>query len=159
MAPLLMPNVVSALGYYGFLSYLGLSGTKVGMVIAHTALSVPVTFLAIAASVKGFDRNLERAAQSSGANPLRTFIHVTIPVLKPGIIVGALFSFLASFNEAVVSIFIGGRYASTLPKKMFESIRVDSDPIIAVVSTLLTLLVLIGVFIGLVLTRKKSAFH
>ena len=75
---------------------------------------------------------------SAGAGPLRTFFWVTLPVLRPGILVGALFAFLHSFNEAVVAIFIAGRDASTLPKKMFESIRLESDPVIAVVSTLLT---------------------
>ena len=82
---------------------------------------------------------------SAGAGPLRTFFWVTLPVLRPGILVGALFAFLHSFNEAVVAIFIAGRDASTLPKKMFESIRLESDPVIAVVSTLLTGAVLLGV--------------
>ena len=105
------------------------------MIIAHSVLSIPVAFLVIAAALKGFDRNLERAAMSAGAGPLRTFLWVTLPVLRPGILVGALFAFLHSFNEAVVAIFIAGRDASTLPKKMFESIRLESDPVIAVVST------------------------
>src|SRR5919205_386824 len=79
-----------------------------------------------------------------------------LPVLRPGILVGALFAFLHSFNEAVVAIFIAGRDASTLPKKMFESIRLESDPVIAVVSTLLTGAVLSGVLISL-LFRQRSA--
>ncbi len=105
------------------------------MIIAHSVLSIPVAFLVISAALKGFDRNLERAAMSAGAGPLRTFFWVTLPVLRPGILVGALFAFLHSFNEAVVAIFIAGRDAATLPKKMFESIRLESDPVIAVVST------------------------
>ena len=126
------------------------------MILAHSALSIPVAFLVISAALKGFDRNLERAAMSAGAGPLRTFIWVTLPVLRPGFLVGALFAFLFSFNEAVVAIFIAGRDASTLPKKMFESIRLESDPIIAVVSTLLTGGVLLGVLVSL-LVRKRSA--
>ena len=81
---------------------------------------------------------------SSGAGPFRTFVHVTLPVLRPGMLVGALFAFLSSFNEAVVSLFIGGRGAVTLPKKMYESIRLESDPVIAVVSTLLVSVVVLG---------------
>ncbi len=122
--------------------------------IAHSVLAVPVAFLVISAALKGFDRNLERAAMSAGAGPLRTFLWVTLPVLRPGILVGALFAFLNSFNEAVVAIFIGGRDAATLPKKMFESIRLESDPVIAVVSTLLTGAVLIGVLLPLAFRRK-----
>src|SRR5262245_18815448 len=149
MLPVIVPAVVSALGYYGFLSRAYLVGTQLGMIIAHSVLSIPVAFLVIAAALKGFDRNLERAAMSAGAGPLRTFFYVTLPVLRPGILVGALFAFLHSFNEAVVAIFIAGRDAAPLPKKMFESIRLESDPVIAVVSTLLTGAVLLGVLISL----------
>jgi putative spermidine/putrescine transport system permease protein len=156
MTPLIVPHVVSALGYYGFLSLASLTGTYVGMVIAHSVLAVPVAFLVLSAALKGFDRNLERAAMSAGAGPLRTFFWVTLPVLRPGILVGALFVFLQSFNEAVIAIFIAGRNASTLPKKMFESIRLESDPVIAVVSTLLTSAVLIGVLISLFVRQKPA---
>jgi len=156
MLPLIVPAVVSALGYYGFLSLLHIIGTRTGMILAHSVLSIPVAFLVICASLKGFDRNLERAASSAGAGPLRTFLWVTLPVLRPGILVGALFAFLHSFNEAVVAIFIAGRDASTLPKKMFESIRLESDPVIAVVSTLLTGAVLVGVLVSL-LFRQRTA--
>jgi putative spermidine/putrescine transport system permease protein len=157
MLPVIVPAVVSALGYYGFLSVARLVGTHAGMIIAHSVLSIPLAFLVISAALKGFDRNLERAAMSAGAGPLRTFIWVTLPVLRPGILVGALFAFLHSFNEAVVAIFIAGRDASTLPKKMFESIRLESDPVIAVVSTLLTGAVLVGVLIPLFFQRSAHA--
>lgn len=156
MLPLIVPAVVSALGYYGFLGRLHLVGTRTGVIIAHSALSVPIAFLVISAALKGFDRNLERAAYSAGAGPLRTFLWVTLPVLRPGLLIAALFAFLHSFNEAVVAIFIAGRDASTLPKKMFESIRLESDPVIAVVSTLLTAAVLGGVLISLCI-RHRSA--
>ena len=93
---------------------------------------------------------------SSGAGPLRTFVHVTLPILRPGMLVGALFAFLSSFNEAVVSLFIGGRGAVTLPKKMYESIRLESDPVIAVVSTLLVSAVGLGVLVSLFLRRRSA---
>jgi putative spermidine/putrescine transport system permease protein len=156
MLPLIVPGVVSALGYYGFLGRLHLVGTRTGMIVAHSVLSIPVAFLVISASLKGFDRNLERAAMGAGAGPLRTLLWVTLPVLRPGILVGALFAFLHSFNEAVVAIFIAGRDASTLPQKMFESIRLESDPVIAVVSTLLTGAVLVGVIVALLFQRRTA---
>src|SRR5207245_2272286 len=102
-----------------------------GVMIAHGMLAVPVAFLVISATLKGFDQNLERAAMSSGAGPFRTFVHVTLPVLRPGMLVGALFAFLSSFNEAVVSIFIGGRgdvypvnprYESLLGRRCYPSV-------------------------------------
>jgi putative spermidine/putrescine transport system permease protein len=159
MVPVIVPAVVSALGYYGFLSLLHLVGTRSGVIVAHSVLSIPIAFLVVSASLKGFDRNLERAAMSAGAGPLRTFLYVTLPVLRPGILIGALFAFLHSFNEAVVAIFIAGRDASTLPKKMFESIRLESDPVIAVVSTLLTGAVLVGVLVSLVVRQRSAHAH
>ena len=156
MSPLIVPHVVSALAYYGFLGWAKLTGTLLGVVIAHGMLAVPVGFLVITATLKGFDQNLERAAMSSGAGPFRTFVHVTLPVLRPGMLVGALFAFLSSFNEAVVAIFIGGRGAVTLPKKMYESIRLESDPIIAVVSTLLVSAVVLGVLVSIFVRRRSS---
>ena len=159
MVPVIVPGVVSALGYYGFLSLVHLVGTRTGMIVAHSVLSIPIAFLVLAATLKGFDRNLERAAMNAGAGPLRTFLWVTLPVLRPGILVGALFAFLHSFNEAVVAIFIAGRDASTLPKKMFESIRLESDPVIAVVSTLLTGAVFLGVLVSVFIRRRPANAH
>jgi putative spermidine/putrescine transport system permease protein len=159
MVPVIVPAVVSALGYYGFLSLLHLVGTRSGMIIAHSVLSIPIAFLVLTATLKGFDRNLERAAMNAGAGPLRTFLFVTLPVLRPGILVSALFAFLHSFNEAVVAIFIAGRDASTLPKKMFESIRLESDPVIAVVSTLLTGTVFLGVLVSVFIRRRPANAH
>ena len=156
MAPLIVPHVVSAVAYYGFLGRVRLTGTHLGVIVAHGVLAVPVAFLVITATLKGFDRNLERAAMSAGAGPLRTFLHVTLPVLRPGMLVGALFAFLSSFNEAVVVIFIGGREASTLPKKMYESIRLESDPVIAVVSTLLVSAVVVGVLLSTFIRRRPA---
>jgi putative spermidine/putrescine transport system permease protein len=156
MAPLIVPHVVSALAYYGFLGRARLNGTHLGVIVAHGVLAVPVAFLVITATLKGFDRNLERAAMSAGAGPLRTFFHVTLPVLRPGMLVGALFAFLSSFNEAVVVIFIGGRDAATLPKKMYESIRLESDPVIAVVSTLLVSAVVLGVLVSVFMRRRPT---
>ena len=156
MAPLIVPHVVSALAYYGFLGRARLTGTHLGVIVAHGVLAVPVAFLVITATLKGFDRNLERAAMSAGAGPLRTFFHVTLPVLRPGMLVGALFAFLSSFNEAVVVIFIGGRQAATLPKKMYESIRLESDPVIAVVSTLLVGAVVLGVLVSTFVRRRPA---
>lgn len=145
LMPLAVPHIVMAIGYYSYLGKFGLVQTHLGVVLAHTCLSVPIAFLVLSANLKGFDRTLERAAQSLGASPLRTFIHVTLPILKPGLVISALFAFVQSFDETVVAIFISGRNAETLPRKMFDSIRQEADPVIAVVSTLLFLLVLIGI--------------
>jgi len=156
MSPLIVPHIVTALGDYRLLASFGIVGTHIGLILAHTVLSLPVAFLVITAASKGFDQNLERAALICGAGPLKTFFLVTLPVLKPAMIVGALFAFLQSFNEAVIAIFIAGRTASTLPKKMFESIRMDADPVLAVASSLLIAAVLIGILISALPTFRRG---
>lgn len=145
LMPLAVPHIVMAVGYYSYFGSLGLVQTHLGVILAHSCLSVPIAFLVLSANLKGFDRTLERAAQSLGASPMRTFIHVTLPILKPGLVISALFAFIQSFDETVVAIFISGRNAETLPRKMFDSIRQEADPVIAVVSTLLFVLVLVGI--------------
>ena len=155
MLPLMVPHIVLALAYYSFFGPIGLINTHLAVVIAHTCLSVPLAFLIVSATLKGFDRNLERAAMSAGADPLRTFYHVTLPVLRPGFLVASLFAFIHSFDETVVAIFIAGRDASTLPRKMYESVRLETDPVLAVVSTLLFTIVLIGTVVAAVTRGRK----
>lgn len=156
LMPLAVPHIVMAVGYYSFFGNIGIVHTHLGVILAHTCLSVPIAFLVLSANLKGFDRTLERAAQSLGASPTRTFIHVTLPILRPGLIISALFAFIQSFDETVVAIFISGRGAETLPRKMFDSIRQEADPVIAVISTLLFVVVLIGLTAPLLLARWRS---
>ena len=155
MMPLAVPHIVMAIGYYSYFGELRLVHTHLGVILAHTCLSVPITFLVLSANLKGFDRTLERAALSLGATPLQTFRHVTLPILRPGLLISALFAFIQSFDETVVAIFISGRNAETLPRKMFDSIRQETDPVIAVISTLLFL----AVFLGLVAPRVLAVFR
>jgi putative spermidine/putrescine transport system permease protein len=156
MAPLITPHIMSALAYYNFLARIGLFGTYAGVVLAHTVLSVPICFLSVCAALKGFDVSLEKAAMSLGAGPLRTFLLVTFPVIRPGLLVGALFTFLTSFEEPVVALFISGRNASTLPKKIFESILVDADPVIAVISTFLFVIAALAVLLPAIFRLNRS---
>jgi putative spermidine/putrescine transport system permease protein len=156
LMPLAVPHIVMAVGYYSFLGNLGFVHTHLGVIIAHTCLSVPIAFLVLSANLKGFDRTLERAAQSLGASPAKTFIHVTLPILRPGIIISALFAFIQSFDETVLAIFISGRNAETLPRRMFDSIRQEADPVIAVISTLLFVVVLVALATPLVLKTLRE---
>ena len=156
LMPLAVPHIVMAVGYYSYFGNVGIVHTHLGVILAHTCLSVPIAFLVLSANLKGFDRTLERAALSLGASPTKTFIHVTLPILRPGLVISALFAFIQSFDETVVAIFISGRNAETLPRKMFDSIRQEADPVIAVISTLLFLAVLLGVTAPVVIARIRS---
>ncbi|WP_417250679.1 ABC transporter permease [Celeribacter sp.] len=150
MMPMAVPHIVMAIGYYSYFGQLGIVFSKAGVVLAHTCLSVPITFLVLSANLKGFDQTLERAARSLGASPSQTFIHVTLPILRPGLLISSLFAFIQSFDETVVAIFISGRDAETLPRKMFDSIRQEADPVIAVISSLLFLIVFLALIAPLV---------
>jgi putative spermidine/putrescine transport system permease protein len=141
MAPLMVPYIVMALAYFFFLGRIGLINTMPGVIIAHSCLAVPLVFLILTAGLKSFDWTLVRASQIAGASPFQTFRHVYLPLLRPSFLVAGLFSFVNSFDETVIALFISGRAASTLPRRMFESVRQESDPVIAAVSTLLFLLV------------------
>lgn len=155
LMPLVVPHIVIAVGYYFYFGQLGLLQTYTGVIFAHVCLTAPLTFLTISASLKGFDRSLERAAQSLGAPPIVAFLTVTVPVLAPTFAVAGLLSFVHSFDETTTALFISGRDVATLPKRMFDSIRLDADPVLSVAATLLFAVVLL-VFAGLALRQMLS---
>jgi putative spermidine/putrescine transport system permease protein len=143
LTPLVAPHIVMAVGYYSYFARLGLLQTYMGVILAHTCLTAPLSFLTISAALKGYDRNLERAAQSLGAPPIVAFLTVTLPVLWPAFAVSGLLSFVHSFDETTVSLFISGRDVATLPKRMFDAIRLQADPVLSVAATLLFVIVLL----------------
>jgi hypothetical protein len=129
----------------------GLVGTPLGLILAHTCLAVPFVVTSVTSSLAGFDRRLEMAALSLGATPIGTFWQVTFPLIRPGVVVGALFAFITSFDELIVSLFLSGTNAVTLPRRMWEDLRSAIDPTIAAVSVLtivVTVLPLIWVRAG-----------
>jgi putative spermidine/putrescine transport system permease protein len=151
LTPLMVPHIALALGYYIMFAPMQLIGTHLAVVLAHTALNIPIAFLIITASLIGFDRSLERAAANLGAGPVQTVLTITIPVILPGFAVAALFSFIHSFDETTIALFISGFTAKTLPRQMFESILYETNPQIAVAAALTTALAcmafaLIGIF-------------
>jgi putative spermidine/putrescine transport system permease protein len=147
LTPLVVPHIVMAVGYYSYFGRLGLLQKYIAIVIAHTCLTAPLVFLTISAALKGFDRNLERAAQSLGAPPVVAFLTVTLPVLRPAFFTAALLAFVHSFDETTVALFISGRDVATLPKRMFDAIRLQADPVLPVAATLLFGVVLLAFFV------------
>jgi putative spermidine/putrescine transport system permease protein len=147
MTPLIVPHIVMALGYYVYFGELRLLQSYLGVVLAHTCFSIPVAMLIITAALKGFDLSLERAAMSLGARPLTVFRLITMPILAPAFVIAGLFAFVHSFDETVISLFISGRDVATLPRQMFNSFRMEADPVISVASSLLFAAALAGVLI------------
>ena len=113
-----------------------LVGTPVGLVLAHTCLAVPFVVTSVSASLASLDRRLEQAALSLGATPWGTFRQVTLLLIRPSVLVGALFAFITSFDELIVALFLSGSGAITLPRRMWDDLRFAIDPTIAAVSTL-----------------------
>ncbi len=135
LSPLIVPVIVVAIGVYYAYSRYGILGSPAALVLAHTCLAVPFVVTSVGASLAGFDRRLERAALSLGATRWGTFRQVTLPLIRPGVLVGALFAFITSFDELVVALFVSTGRQVTLPRRMWDDIRFAIDPTIAAVST------------------------
>ncbi len=137
MAPLVVPLVITALAVYFFFARVGILGTYTGLILAHTVLAVPFVVVTVSATLQGFDRNLARAAASLGARPLDGFLSVTLPLISPGVISGAIFAFVISFDEVVVALIIASPQTFTLPKQLFTWLRDQLNPSIVAIAVLL----------------------
>jgi putative spermidine/putrescine transport system permease protein len=137
LSPMMVPLVITALAAYFVFARVGLSGTFTGMILAHTVLAVPFVVITVTATLQGFDRNMVRAAQSLGARPITAFFGVTLPLIMPGVISGAIFAFVTSFDEIVVALFIASPAQHTLPRQLFSGLRDNLDPSIVAIATLL----------------------
>ncbi len=135
--PMVVPIVVVGVSTYLFFAPLGLADSYTGLIVVHAALGAPFVVTTVLATLQGFNHNLVRASLSLGASPLATFFRITLPVIAPGVISGALFAFATSFDEVVVTLFLAGPEQVTLPRQMFTGIRENITPTIAAVATLL----------------------
>jgi putative spermidine/putrescine transport system permease protein len=157
LAPMIIPVIVISIALYGFFAKIGLIGTRAGLVFAHTMVCVPFVVITVSASLKGFDETLEMAAMICGATRLKAFMKITFPIIRPGMISGALFAFIISFDEIVISMFLCGIETRTLPLKMWEGIRMEVSPVIAAVSTLLICLsAVLLIFLEIIRRRTQS---
>ncbi len=153
-SPLVLPQVVIGAAMLAFLSSLGLVRTGTGLLVAHVVIVLPYVVRTVAATLAGFDRSLEEAAQDLGASRLVTFLTVTLPLVKQGVIAGGLFAFIISWINVEVSMFLVSARLQTIPVKLFNYIQYNVDPLIAAVSAAtiylaLAIIVLIDATIGL----------
>jgi putative spermidine/putrescine transport system permease protein len=156
ISPLIVPIVVTAIGMYLVFVDWGLTGSFLGLVIAHTALGLPFVVIMVSASLQLMDPNLELAAQSLGANPVRTFQRVTLPLIAPGVATGWLLAFIWSWDELVVAIFLSSPITRTLPVVMWGQIRSRIDPSIAAVATVFLLITVIVLVLVVVVRRRAQ---
>jgi putative spermidine/putrescine transport system permease protein len=156
LAPIVIPSVIVAIGVYAIFLRTGLTGTNLGFVLAHTAMALPFVTIAVSASLSSFDRRLELAAATLGAPPFRILIRVTIPQLLPGILTGAVFAFVTSFDEVMLALYLSSARLVTLPVKMFNSVTTEIDPTIAAASTVILVVTTAVILIPMLLMKGNN---
>ena len=151
--PLVVPGVVAGTAIYVFqievelATELPLLGSRAGLILAHVMITIPWTVRLLTASLAGFDRSIEEAAQSLGATPLQALVKVTLPVIKPGVVAAALFGFIISFGNLEMTLFLVAPGQTTLPIAILQYLQWRIDPTIAAVSFLQILLIGTGMLI------------
>ena len=155
ISPMIVPLIITAAGMFFFYSKLGLTHSYTGLILAHTALGTPFVVITVTATLTGFDNNLIRASQSLGADTMRTFFKVIMPLILPGVISGALFAFITSFDEVVVVLFVGSVEQVTIPRQMWAGLRQEISPVILCMATCLVALS-IALLTTVELLRRRS---
>ncbi len=140
ISPMIVPLIITAAGMFFFYAKINLVYTFTGIILAHVALSTPFVVITVTATLVGFDTNMTRASQSLGAKPVRTFFKVIMPLILPGVISGALFAFITSFDEVVIVMFMASLDQLTIPKQMWAGIRQEISPVILCMATCLVAL-------------------
>jgi len=140
ISPMIVPLIITAAGMFFFYAKINLVYTFTGIILAHVALSTPFVVITVTATLVGFDTNMTRASQSLGAKPIRTFFKVIMPLILPGVISGALFAFITSFDEVVIVMFMASLDQLTIPKQMWAGIRQEISPVILCMATCLVAL-------------------
>ncbi len=140
ISPMIVPIIITATGLFFFYSWTGLANTYTGIVLAHATLGIPFVIITVTATLVGFDHSLTRAAASLGATPQTTFFKITMPLILPGVISGALFAFVTSFDEVVVVLFVAAYDQQTIPRQMWNGIREQISPAILAVATILVVI-------------------
>ena len=156
ISPMIVPLVIIAAGMYFFYSVIGIAGTDFGIIVAHAMLGTPFVVITVTATLAGFDKSLLRASSSLGANPITTFLQVTFPLIRPGVISGALFAFVTSFDEVVLIIFLADPDQRTIPRQMFSGLREQINPTILAAASLLILISILLLFTIELLRRRAE---
>ncbi len=140
ISPMIVPIIITATGLFFFYSRTGLANSYVGIIMAHATLGIPFVIITVTATLVGFDHSLTRAAANLGADPTTTFFRITMPLILPGVISGALFAFVTSFDEVVVVLFVAAHDQQTIPRQMWNGIREQISPAILAVATILVII-------------------
>jgi putative spermidine/putrescine transport system permease protein len=155
LLPMILPVIIVAVAVFMFFGNFGLIGTFAGLALAHTALATPFVVITVTSTLSSFDWTLQRAAQGLGATPFIAFRKVILPLILPGVVTGALFAFVTSFDEVVVALFLSSAEQRTLPKQMFSGIREMISPTITAAATV-QVVFSVCLLVGAELLRRRS---
>ena len=155
ISPMIVPLIISGTAIFFFMAKVGLASTFTGIVLAHIILGTPFVVITVTATLTGFDHSVTRAAASLGSNPINTFMKVTLPLILPGVISGALFAFVTSFDEVVVVMFLAGLENTTIPIQMWVGLREQLSPTILAVATCLIIMSTL-ILVTAELLRRRS---
>ena len=155
ISPMIVPIIITATGLFFFYSMVGLAGSYAGIILAHATLGIPFVIITVTATLSSFDQSLTRAAANLGATPTTTFFRITLPLILPGVISGALFAFVTSFDEVVVVLFVAAHDQQTIPRQMWNGIREQISPAILAVATILVVFS-IALLTTVELLRRRS---
>ena len=156
ISPMVVPLVIIASGLFFFFSDVGIAKTYIGVILAHAVLGTPYVIITVTATLVGFDKSLTRAAGSLGAGPVNTFFKIQMPLILPGVISGALFAFITSFDEVVVVLQLADVRQRTIPRQMFSGIREQISPTILAVATILVIISIILLTVVELLRRRSE---
>ncbi|MEM7469939.1 MAG: ABC transporter permease [Pseudomonadota bacterium] len=156
ISPMIVPIIITATGLFFFYSATGLANSYVGIIMAHATLGIPFVIITVTATLVGFDHSLTRAAANLGANPTTSFFKITMPLILPGVISGALFAFVTSFDEVVVVLFVAAHDQQTIPRQMWNGIREQISPAILSVATILVIISILLLTTVEILRRRSE---
>ena len=155
ISPMIVPLIISGTAIFFFMAKVGLAATHTGIIIAHIILGTPFVVITVTATLTGFDHSVTRAAASLGSNPVHTFRKITLPLIMPGVISGALFAFVTSFDEVIVVLFLAGLENTTIPIQMWVGLREQLSPTILAVATCLIVMSTL-ILVSAELLRRRS---
>lgn len=156
LLPLIIPQIISAMAFYRLWIPLGLLDSYAGLILAHTILASPMVLITVSASLATFDPKLEQASKNLGASNWTTMRRVILPSIKPGVFAGALFAFILSWDEIVVTLFISKFNVYTLPRRMWNGIRENTDPTVAAAAVVLIAITFIAFAIFAIQSRRNA---
>lgn len=155
--PMIIPVIVTAIALYRFETVIGLRGSTIGIILAHTLVCLPYVVSTVYSRRVSLDPNLANASQNLGASPVYTMFHITLPLIRPAILSGALFAFATSFDELVISMFLVSTTNNTLPKKIWDGVRSEIDPTVTSIASILIVIVTTIMIISSVHDYKEES--